>query len=317
MKQIQTHRVWIFCFVSLVFTGAGIAQPVSAEDFLERAKEHFERRRFLNALDSLRVTLQMTELDDARQNRTKLEAEILAAESLVALGRGEEAANMFERALSHGYAEKKVLAYLALHFDKRRYFDKAAVFFEKYYAVDKADSAVHIRYAKLLGRQKKRAEARQLLESLTPEAARVKSDECEMHERRKKYRDAFACVTALRNARPDKEQHYLTRLRLAAAIKNPALVAECAEDLYQLFGDKPRYIWPLVESRIAARKFYDARILLTEIISLEGKNSDAERLLANLVNEAPRAVEKPNRATRKEMQMLGEMQQPQPGNAEP
>lgn len=280
------------------------AQPVSAEDFLERAREHFERRRFLNALESLRVTLQMTEDKDARGYRPKLEAEILAAECLVALGRNEEAANMYERALQHGYAEKKVLAYLAQHFDSRKLWSRAAPFFEQYYAVDKADTVTHIRFARMLGRQKNRDRARQILESLEPQPAKEKSEDCERFERRHKLREAYACVTALRNARPDKEQHYLTRYRLAVAQKLPQLVTECAEDLYFLFGNDTRYIWPLIEARISARKFYDARILLEEIIAMSGGDSEAKRLLANLQNDAPRAVEKPFRATRKEMQML-------------
>ncbi len=281
------------------------AQPVSAEDFLERARDHFERRRFFNALESLRVTLQMTEGRDAREYRPRLEAEILAAESLVALGRNEEAANMYERALLHGYRDKKVLAYLAQHFDSRKLWDRAAPYFEQYYAVDKSDAVVHIRFARMLGRQKNRDRARQILESLEPQAAKVKSADCERDERRGKLRDAYACATALRNARPDKEQHYLARYRLAVAQKQPQLVTECAEDLYFLFGGDTRYIWPLVEARIAARKFYDARILLEEVIAMNGNDSEAKRLLANLINDAPRAVEKPFRATAKEMQMLG------------
>ena len=280
------------------------AQPVSPEDFLERAREHFERRRFLNALESLRVTLQMTEERDAREYRPKLEAEILAAECLVALGRNEEAANMYERALLHGYAEKKVLAYLAQHFSSRKLWKRAAPYFEQYYAVDKSDTVTHIRFAAMLGRQKKRDQARQILESLEPQPAKEKSEDCERYERRRKLREAYACVTALRNARPDKEQHYLTRYRLAVAQKQPQLVTECAEDLYFLFGSDSRYIWPLIEARIAARKFYDARILLEEVIAINGSDSEAKRLLANLQNDAPRAVEKPFRATPKEMQML-------------
>ena len=284
---------------------AGLAaQPVSPEDFLERAREHFERRRFLNALESLRVTLQMTEDRDAREYRPKLEAEILAAECLVALGRGEEAANMYERALLHGYSEKKVLAFLAQHFDSRRLWSRASPYFEQYYALDKSDAITHIRFAKMLGRQKNREKARQILESLEPLPAKEKSEVCERLERQRKLREAYACVTALRNARPDKEQHYLTRYRLAVAQKQPQLLVECAEDLYFLFGNDTRYIWPLIEARIAARKFYDARILLEEVIALNGSDSEAKRLLANLQNDAPRAVEKPYRATRKEMEML-------------
>lgn len=301
MKHIQTLCVWI-CFMVIPF--ALYAQPVSAEDFLERAREHFERRRFLNALESLRVTLQMTEEKDAREYRPKLEAEILAAECLAALGRHEEAANMYERALSHGYAEKKVQAYLAQHFDGRKLYDRAAPYFEQYYAADKADSATHIRFAKMLGRGKNRERARQVLESLEPQPAKEKPEDCERLERRHKLREAYGCVTALRNARPDKEQHYLYRYRLAVAQKQPQLVIECAEDLYFLFGSDSRYIWPLIEARIATRKFYDARILLEEVIAINGNDSEAKRLLANLKNDAPRAVEKPFRATPKEMQFL-------------
>ena len=190
------------------------AQPVSPEDFLERAREHFERRRFLNALESLRVTLQMTEERDAREYRPKLEAEILAAECLVALSRNEEAANMYERALLHGYAEKKVLAYLAQHFSSRKLWKRAAPYFEQYYAVDKSDTVTHIRFAAMLGRQKKRDQARQILESLEPQPAKEKSEDCERFERRRKLREAYACVTALRNARPDKEQAAATGDRM-------------------------------------------------------------------------------------------------------
>ena len=81
-------------------------------------------------------------------------------------------------------------------------------------------------------------------------------------------------------------------------------MTECAEDLYFLFGNDSRYIWPLIEARIANRKFYDARILLEEVIAINGNDSEAKRLLANLKNDAPRAVEKPFRATPKEMQFL-------------
>lgn len=293
------------CFLLITLFAPRLqAQPVSAEDFLERAREHFERRRFLNALESLRVTLQMTEEKDAREYRPKLEAEILSAECLAALGRHEEAANMYERALSHGYTEKKVLAYLAQHFDGRKLYDRAAPYFEQYYAADKADSATHIRFAKMLGRQKKRDRAKQVLESLEPQPAKEKPEDCERLERRHKLREAYSCVTALRNARPDKEQHYLSRYRLAMAQKQQQLVIECAEDLYFLFGSDSRYVWPLIEARIATRKFYDARILLEEVIAINGNDSEAKRLLANLKNDAPRAVEKPFRATPKEMQFL-------------
>lgn len=280
------------------------AQPVSPEDFLDRAREHFERRRFLNALESLRITLQMTESRDAREYQPKRDAEIMAAECLEALGRTEDAANMFERALAHGYSEKKVLAYLATYFDRRKKWDKAAGYFEQYYAVDKTDVLTHIRYAKLMGRQKNRDRARQLLESLEPAVSITKSETCEDLEKRRKYRDAFSCVTALRNARPDKEQFYLARYRLAVVQKLQPLTIECAEDLYFLFGNDSRYIWPLIEARIATRKYYDARLLLEEVIGLNGNDSEAQRLLANLQNEAPRAAEKPFRATSKEMYLL-------------
>lgn len=288
----------------MVISSGITAQPVSPEDFLERARDHFERRRFLNALESLRITLQMTEARDAREYKTKLEAEILAAECLVALGRNEEAGNMYERALSHGYNEKKVLAFLARHFDSRKLYTRAAPYFEQYYAVDKSDIVTHISFARMLGRQKNRDRARQVLESLEPQPAKVKSEDCERYERRHKLGDAFDCLTALRNARPDKEQFYLARYRLAMAQKKPQLITECAEDLYFLFGNETRYIWPLVEARIASRKFYEARILLEEVITISGGDSEAKRLLANLKNDAPRAVEKPLKATPKEMQMF-------------
>ena len=48
----------------------------------------------------------------------------------------------------------------------------------------------------------------------------------------------------------------------------------------------------------------DARLLLEEVIRIRGKDSDAERLLANLRVQAGQALEKPFRATRKEMLMI-------------
>mgnify|MGYP000962777921 CR=1 FL=1 len=88
------------CFLLITLFAPRLqAQPVSPEDFLERAREHFERRRFLNALESLRVTLQMTEEKDAREYRPKLEAEILAAECLaLAAERREKARVAWKRA---------------------------------------------------------------------------------------------------------------------------------------------------------------------------------------------------------------------------
>ncbi len=276
----------------------------TAEDFLERAREHFERRRFLNTLDSLRVVLDMTKNDDARQNRTKYEAEILAGESLKALGRIEEAANMFERALVHGYNEKTVYAFLANYFDKHKRFDVARDYYEKYYQIDKTDVAMHIRYAALLGRLKRRDEAKQVLEGIQPRAVPQKSEECEKLEQQRKIRQAAQCFKIVREAQPDRERNYLGVYRTALALKDKVLLQESTEWLYFIFGSDPRYIWPLIELKLTQKKFYDARLLLEEIIRIRGKDSDAERLLANLQVQAGPAMEKPFRATRKEMQML-------------
>ncbi len=74
--------------------------------------------------------------------------------------------------------------------------------------------------------------------------------------------------------------------------------------LYALFGSEARYIWPLVEVRSPQKRFYDARLLLEEIMQVAGPNADAERLLTNLQRQAPQAFERPYRASPKEMQML-------------
>lgn len=297
-------RVPLFLFAATFFSAPVFAQPVTAEDFLERAREHFERRRFLNALDSLRVVLDMTAQDDARKNRVKFEAEILSADALKALGRLEEAANMYERSLVHGYEEKSVYAFLALYFDKHKKFEQALAHFEKYYALNKADVPTHIRYAALLGRLERRAEAKQVLEGAEPRVAAQKSEDCGRLESQRKLREAAACFKTVREAQPDREQNYLGAYRVALALKDAKAVEENAELLYFIFGSETRYIWPLIEWKLARKKFYDARLLLEEVIRLRGKDSDAERLLANLKTQAESALEKPFRATRKEMQML-------------
>lgn len=280
------------------------AQPVSPEDFLERAREHFERRRFLNALESLRVTLQMSEDLDARTYATKRDAEILSAECLAALGRTEEAANMYERADAHGYNDKKVLAFLALYFDRRKYSEKAIGYFERYYAIDKTDIATHIRYAALLGKLGDREKAKQVLESSEPVQNNGKPEMCALKETQKKYREALDCYRLVLAGRPDKEKNYLAVYRVARTLRDTKLALEYAELLHQIFGGETRYIWPLIETRLAQKKFYEARILLEEITRTNSADKDAERLLANLRNEAGPAMEKPWRANRKEREFL-------------
>lgn len=291
------------------FTVPVFGQPVTAEDFLERAREHFERRRFLNALDSLRVVLDITKEDDARTNRVKFDAEVLSAEALKSLGRLEEAANMYERAVAHGYNEKAVYAFLALYFDKHKRFDIALANFQKYYSLDKSDVATHIRHAAVLGRLKRREEAKQILEGIDPKGTPQKSEDCERLEHQKKLREAAACFKVVRESRPDSEKNYLGMYRVAVALKDKALLQENAEWLYFIFGAEPRYIWPLIELKLSQKKFYDARLLLEEVIRIRGKDSDAERLLANLQVQAGPALEKPYRATRKEMRMIESLPQ--------
>jgi len=288
----------------VIWPAALAAQAITDIDFLERGREHFERRRFLNALESLRVSLQMNEDRDARTYPPKLDAEILAAECLVQLGRNDEAANMYERAITHGYSDKKAIAFLARYFYARRSDNKALQYFNQYLTLDRVDIETHILHARLLGRLKKRDKATELLESLEPAPANLKPEDCERHERRRQWREAFTCATALRNNKPEREQFYLLRYRLAALQKNPKLTADCAEELYHIFGRNTRYIWPLIEVRMAERRFYDARVLLEEIIAQNGEDSEAQRLLANLRTVAPQAVEKPFRATNKEMKMI-------------
>lgn len=306
-------------FAAVVFSTVLVAQPAedssavanppdatmrTAEDFLERAREHFGRRRFLNALDSLRVVLDMTANADARQNRTKFEAEILSGEALKALGRTEEAANMFERALVHGYDEKTVYAFLADYFDKHKRFETALGYYEKYYRLDKTDVAAHIRYAAVLGRLKRREEAKQVLEGIEPKLTQQKSEDCERLEQQRKIREASRCFYGVRHAQPDRERNYLGAYRTAIALRDRTLIQENAEWLYFIFGSEPRYIWPLAELKLTQRKFYDARLLLEEIIRLRGKDADAQRALENLRVQAGAAMDKPFRATNKEMQML-------------
>lgn len=281
-----------------------VSQPVSREDFFERAREHFERRRFLNTLDSLRIVLQMSEKLDAREDRLKRDAEVLSAESLRELGRHEEAANMYERSLAHGYRESKVYSFLALYYYQRGLWAAALPHFESYYALDKRDTPVHIRYAAAVGRTGKREAARQILENTEAEAAAHPADHCSLLERQKRLREAMACFVALRQSRPDKVQYYVALYRIATVLHKRAEALENAEYLYYIFGTEARYIWPLAEVRLAQKKFYDARLLLEEIVRIEGENADAARLLANLRLEAGSALDKPYRATAKEMRML-------------
>lgn len=282
------------------------AQPVTPEDFLERARDHYERRRFLNTLDSLRVVLQMTALEDATRNRTKLEAEILSARSLASLGRRDEAANMYERAIAHGFADKSALAYLGNYFEGRGQWAKARDYLSAYFAADKGDAQTHIRYAVVLARLKERAQAKELLAAIEPAAAGKKAEECELFEKQKKLRQAYECFWEYRNAQPDREAGYLALYRVSRQLKDREKQSQSAQTLYWLFGDDTRFIWPLVEVRLAERRFYDARLLLEEVIRLKGKDSDAERLLANLHRDAPEAMKKPFRATPAEMRLLGE-----------
>jgi tetratricopeptide (TPR) repeat protein len=287
------------CLLFFTFVSVHHAQPVTAEDFLERAREHFERRRFLNALDSLRVTLQMP-----GDKNTLLEAEVLSAEALLALGRHEEAVNMYERAIEHGYAKPEAYAYLAVQYDDRGKWSQARKFYEKYLAVNKSDSATHIRYAIVLGRQGERQAARQVLETIEPAVAAVEIAECDALEKKQKIPLALACFDRAKLSRPDREVSYLALYRIAAAAREPKAAARHALALYALFGSEARYIWPLVEVRLAERRFYDARLLLEEIIRITGENADAERLLSNLQRQAPQAFVRPYRASPKEMQML-------------
>ncbi len=275
------------------------AQPVTAEDFLERAREHFERRRFLNALDSLRVTLQMGGLQ-----KTMLDAEVLSAEALQALGRHDEAVNMYELAIAHGYEKPEAYAYLAVQYDERGKWSQAKIHYARYFAVNKADSATHIRYAIVLGRQGDRQQARQVLESIEPVGGAVELAECDALEKKRKTTQTYECFTKVKLARPDREASYLALYRITNAAKQLKAAAEHALALYALFGSETRYIWPLVEVRLAERRFYDARLLLEEIIRLTGENADAERLLTNLQKQAPQAFVRPYRASPKEMQML-------------
>lgn len=276
----------------------------TAEDFLERARGHFERRRFLNTLDSLRVALEMTAAEDARNNPVKREAEILAAQSLAALGRKEEAANMYERAIAHGFSETRAFAFLGSYFEGRGQLSKAEDYYARYFAADKSDAESHVRYAIVLGRLGRREDARQVLAAIEPAAAVKKAEECELLERKKKLREALGCFLLYRNSHPDREQGYLSLYRLHRQTGNLPAQLQYAQALYFLFGNESRYIWPLVEVRIAQRRFYDARLLLEEVVKMKGKDADAEKLLANLKREAPEAVKKPFRATPAEMYLL-------------
>lgn len=290
-----------------LFAGASLpAQPVTPEDFLARAREHFSRRRFLNTLDSLRVVLQMTAADDATRNKTKLEAEILSAQSLAALGRSEEAANMYERAVVHGYPDKGALAYLGNYFESRGQWARAREYLAAYFAADKSDVETHIRYAMVLARLKARAQAREVLAAIEPVTPGKKAEECELLEKQQKLRHAYDCFWEYRNAHPDREAGYLALYRTSRQLNNRARQAQSALALYWLFGDDTRYIWPLVEVKLAERRFYEARLLLEEVVRVKGRDSDAERLLANLHRDAPEAIKKPFRASPRELRLLRE-----------
>ena len=307
MPAKMPHARHFLLIVSLAGTCLQ-AQLVTPEDFLERAQEHFERRRFLNTLDSLRVVLQMTANEDATKNRIKLEAEVLAAQSLVALGRHDEAANMYERAVAHGFADKSALAYLGTYFDARGQWAKASEYLAAYFAADKGDAPTHIRYAVVLARLKERSQAKELLSAIEPPGSGKKAEECELLEKQKKLRQAYDCFGEYRNSHPDREAGYLALYRISRLLGDREKQAQSAHTLYWLFGDDTRYIWPLVEVHLAERRFYDARLLLEEVIRLKGKDSDAERLLANLQRDAPEAMKKPFRATPAEMRLLREME---------
>lgn len=304
-KYIRCGRIFSATLAILLSAQIVRAQATTVEDFLERGKEHFERRRYLNALDAFRVVLDMSSGRDARAFGPKREAEILSAESLAALGRRDEAVNMFERALAHGYENKQVAAYLALYYEQAHRYKEALPYFERYFAADKSDIATHVKFAATLGRSGDRARAREILEQLEPAKAQQGVEACLLLEQKKKLKDALRCAKAQQLARPDKEQYYVSVYRIATELKDRRVAREYAEFLFYLFGGEPRYIWPLVEVAIGERKFYDARKLLEEIIRLQGSDSDAEQMLANLKIQAGGALEKPNRATRKEMKMLG------------
>jgi len=300
---------FFFCALTLLGGAPGYAyegQPETAEDFLERARDHFDRRRFLNALDSLRVTLQMSENLDARIYAPKREAEILAAECLKELGRVDEAANMYERSDRHGISDKRTLSYLALYFDRRKDPNRALEYFERYYALDKTDVATHIRYAASIGQSGNRKRAREILEGIEPKPSGKKSDECELLESQRKYRAATECFQSVLIGRPDSVKNFLALFRLAGLLKLRPTQKEYAQYLHRIFGDEARYIWPLAELYLAEKKFYQARLLLEEIIALDANQLDAKRLLANLVSVAPQALRKPDKASQKEMHLLAE-----------
>lgn len=246
----------------------------------------------------------MTERDDARQNATKLEAEILAAQCLAALGRRDEAANMYEHAVVHGYSDKSAFAYLGTYFMAHGRWQQARSYLAAYFAQDKSDAETHIRYAVVVSRVHARDQAREILAAIEPASAPQKIEECDLLERQKKLREAYACFLAYRNSHPEREVGYLALYRTAKKRNDRDKMAEAAETLYWLFGDDTRYIWPLIEVRIAQRKFYDARVLLEEVVRAKGNDSDAERLLANLKRDAPAAVKRPYRASPKEMRFL-------------
>ncbi|MBV6494066.1 MAG: hypothetical protein LDLANPLL_02092 [Turneriella sp.] len=327
--EFKSHLVYVFKFKRLVFSAffrfflasffspfvatclfAGDSSAVqdtekySAETYMDNAQYHFSRRRFLNALDNVRIVLEILDSQKTPDKKLKLEAEILAAQTLKILEREEEAANMYERALSHGYLDKEAYAYLALYFDKNKTFDKALHYFTQYYEADKKDVATHIRYAALLGRLKKREEAKRVLAGIDVERGVKKITDCENLETKKKYKEAVECFELVRKTMPDSERNYLGIYRVATNLKDNKRVEQNAEWLYFIFGDDTRYIWPLVEVRIRQRKFYSARIFLEEIIQLRGQDSEAERLLSNLRTETGSATEKPFRASKKEMQFL-------------
>ncbi|MCX7632669.1 MAG: tetratricopeptide repeat protein [Turneriella sp.] len=295
----------IALFLLMVGLVALKAQPVTAEDYLEVAREHFSRRRFLNTLDTLRIVFELTE--DASESPQRLAAEILAAQSLAALQQREQAANMFVRALAHGYKDKAALAYVGLYYADRRQYAEARNYLARYFALDRTDTPTHIRYAVVLSHLGEKKQAREILESIEPLRVQKREEECLALERKKQFQASYKCFQEYRDGYPDRTAGYLGLYRIARAMRDLALARSAAEDLYWLFGsEQPRFIWPLIEVRLEERRFYDARLLLEEVIQKQGKNADAERLLANLKNAIPQALEKPGGATSAEMRMLGE-----------
>ncbi|HRP68454.1 MAG TPA: hypothetical protein PLY93_02895 [Turneriella sp.] len=298
------------CYLSLLTTHLSAQTPEAVKEeiiyYLDNALYHYERRRFLNTLDNLRLVLDL--LEKTKDERVlKLTAETLAAETLKNLGREEEAVNMYERALAHGLNNNAANAYLALYFDRHKDFKRALGHFEKYFENDKKDVSTHIRYAALLGRLKKREQAKKVLAEIDATPSPQKVSDCKTLEIKKKWRNAVTCFEVIRQALPASEEGYLGLYRAARVLRDKALFQQNAELLYFIFGNETRYIWPLVEYNISQKEFYEARLLLEEIILLRGKDSEAERILANLKIDAEKAIKKPFRASDKELEFYEEM----------